>query len=183
MQRLFKAYVNEGASVLDTGCGLGTNTLWLAQQNYKITGIDISAAAIENANQQAKTQELMIDYLTLDFLHEWKILGKYDVVFDCAVFHLFKEVKVREKFVNAVASVCADNGYWISICCSNDNADVISKQNGVEAPPRVSAHEIITAVEPRFEIIEMKRCEFTIQRRGQGRANFNAWGCVFKKRE
>ena len=182
MQRLFADYIAMGATVLDTGCGLGTNTQWLAQQGYKVTGIDISAAAIEKADHHARQRGLAIQYQTLDFLHEWEKLNRFNVVFDCAVFHLFKELEVRRKFVKAVSHVCDDHGYWINISCSQDNAEQISAQTGVDAPPRISAREMIEVVEPEFEIIEMRRCEFVINRSGQGKAAFNAWGCVFKKR-
>lgn len=53
---------------------------------------------------------------------------------------------------------------------------------GGKGPPALSALEVIEVVEPYFEIIEMQRCDFFIDRGTQGQGNFNAWACVFKKR-
>jgi 2-polyprenyl-3-methyl-5-hydroxy-6-metoxy-1,4-benzoquinol methylase len=182
MTRLFIEHIVPGEKVLDIGCGLGTNAQWLARQGYQVTGIDISPTAIKHAQQKAQLEGLAINYVTLDFLHEWQRLAKFKVVFDCAVFHLFKDEQIRRKWVQAIAQVCEDDGYWINISCSQDHADEISSQTRVTAPPHLSAKEMIAAVDPDFEIIEIRRCEFTINRMGQGQASFNAWGSVFKKR-
>jgi 2-polyprenyl-3-methyl-5-hydroxy-6-metoxy-1,4-benzoquinol methylase len=181
MKRLFIEYAAAGASVLDTGCGLGTNTQWLAKQGYEVTGIDISHTAIAQAQQKAAELGLTIQYQTLDFLHEWEKLRRFNVVFDCAVFHLFKTPEVRRKFVKTVSQVCDKSAYWIDISCSVDSADEIAAQSGVDAPPRITAREMIEAVEPDFEIIELRRCDFTIKRLA-GAATFKAWGSVFRKR-
>lgn len=45
--------------ILDVGCGLGSSSIWLAQQfQAKVTGITISQKQIEIANQQAQTQNI-----------------------------------------------------------------------------------------------------------------------------
>ncbi|MCI5126573.1 MAG: class I SAM-dependent methyltransferase [Candidatus Electrothrix sp. AR5] len=39
--------------VLDIGCGTGTNAIWLAQQGFEVTGLDISDKAIALAKKNA----------------------------------------------------------------------------------------------------------------------------------
>src|SRR6266508_5473887 len=51
--RLFGEHVPPGAAVLEVGCGLGTNALWLAGQGYRVAACDISDGAIRVARERA----------------------------------------------------------------------------------------------------------------------------------
>lgn len=117
----------------------------------------------------------------MDFLQNSANLHHFSAIFDRAVLQVLTENQ-RLAFVKLVADHCEENGYWINISCSEDEARKIENQTKVKAPPYLTATKIITLAEPFFEIIEMKRCDFHIQRKETGYAKFNAWGCVFKKR-
>ena len=179
MERLFSHYINKGQSVLEIGCGSGSNAFWLDKAGYKVTAIDISPQAIKNAKQNNQNQT--INFLVADFLKDEFNFPCFPVIFDCAVFHLLNEEQ-RQDFVHAVAKHCDKNGYWINISCSQDNANNIEQETGVKAPPYLTADKIIKAVEPLFEIVEMRKCDFVINRKESGISTFKAWGSVFKKR-
>jgi len=117
----------------------------------------------------------------MDFLKDTHNLPCFSTIFDCAVLQVLTENK-RLDFVKAVASHCEEDGYWINISCSKDEAQIIEDRTKVKSPPYLTAEKIITITEPLFEIVEMKRCSFPIERKNMGSALFNAWGCVFKKR-
>lgn len=51
-----------GATVLDAGCGTGTNTRWLADRGFGVTGADFSDFALE----QARKASPELDYLKAD---------------------------------------------------------------------------------------------------------------------
>jgi 2-polyprenyl-3-methyl-5-hydroxy-6-metoxy-1,4-benzoquinol methylase len=177
MERLFSQYVNKGQTVLEVGCGSGINAKWLYQAGYKVTAIDLSAEAIKLATNHSN----YINFLCMDFLKDEGNLPYFSTVFDCAVLQVLNGDQ-RLDFVKSVAAHCEKDGYWINISCSKDEAQIIENQKKIKAPPYLTAEKIITIVEPFFEIIEMKRCDFPIDRRDSGSATFNAWGCVFKKR-
>ncbi len=42
-----ETYLEDGATVLDLGCGGGRNAHYLAQEGYKVCGVDIAAEAVE----------------------------------------------------------------------------------------------------------------------------------------
>jgi SAM-dependent methyltransferase len=47
-----------GRRVLDLGCGVGTATLWLAQQGFRASGVDLSAAMLAKARINAEAAGL-----------------------------------------------------------------------------------------------------------------------------
>lgn len=48
----------EPGTALDMGCGEGADVIWLAQQGWQATGVDISTVAIERATAAAKERGL-----------------------------------------------------------------------------------------------------------------------------
>jgi SAM-dependent methyltransferase len=44
----------QAGSALDLGCGEGADAIWLAQQGWQVTGVDISPVALERAAQHAE---------------------------------------------------------------------------------------------------------------------------------
>jgi 2-polyprenyl-6-hydroxyphenyl methylase/3-demethylubiquinone-9 3-methyltransferase len=54
---------NQSLSVLDIGCGGGYLSEALAQYNYNVTGVDMSASSIAIARQHAKSLHLKIKYM------------------------------------------------------------------------------------------------------------------------
>jgi 2-polyprenyl-3-methyl-5-hydroxy-6-metoxy-1,4-benzoquinol methylase len=181
MQRLFMSYISPGETVLEIGCGLGTNALWLANAGFKVSAIDLSPTAIEFAKNKSAQAGLAINFQIMDFLKDWRKLSVFNVIYDCAVFHVF-QAQQRQEFVEHVASICSTNGHWINISCSKDQSDMIMRTTGVKSPPYLTAQEIVSDIEPYFELIEMHRCYFPINRGIQGKAEFCAWGSVFRKR-
>jgi 2-polyprenyl-3-methyl-5-hydroxy-6-metoxy-1,4-benzoquinol methylase len=176
-EQLFLKYIPAEKSVLDVGCGKGMNARWLANAGYVVTAIDISPEAIRLAKQENNS----IHFIAMDFLEHSSQLPIFNAVFDCAVLQVLKEEQ-RTLFSKKMADHCEQDGYWINISCSKDQAEFIAKQTGVKAPPYLTAEKIIKVAEPWFEIIEMQSCEFTIHRKESGTATFHAWGSVFKKR-
>lgn len=65
---------------LDVACGLGRNTRFLAQQNYEVTGLDISDLAIAKAKELSHGTDLAISYLVCDLDDGIPIAKKYDLI-------------------------------------------------------------------------------------------------------
>lgn len=53
MQDILAYYDWHGKTILDLGCGTGTLAIWLAEQGYRVTGIDASRAMVEHARRKA----------------------------------------------------------------------------------------------------------------------------------
>ena len=57
----------EGKSVIDLGCGEGTNTRRFAELGARMTGVDLSRRFIEAANRKEAERPLGITYLNMSF--------------------------------------------------------------------------------------------------------------------
>ena len=159
--------------VLDVGCGTGTNSIWLARQGFEVVGLDISAEAIGIASRRAEEQGDSCRFVNEDFLHFDVGDGEYIFLFDRGCFHSIPTEKGRRSFVARAAQVLSPCGLWLSMIGNND--DPLSDQG----PPKLSALEIATFMEPLFEILHLSSC--MIESRGGGEPP-RFWQCLLKKR-
>jgi SAM-dependent methyltransferase len=64
---------------LDLGCGEGADAIWLAQRGWRVTGVDVSAVALERAAAHAAEAGCRIEWLQQD-LAGWIPEHQYDLV-------------------------------------------------------------------------------------------------------
>lgn len=69
-------------AVVDVTCGIGTQSLALAQRGFRVTGSDLSAGAVRRAGVEAKLRGLEIDYSVCDVL---AAAGHHGAEFDLAI--------------------------------------------------------------------------------------------------
>ncbi|MBN2016341.1 class I SAM-dependent methyltransferase [Candidatus Dojkabacteria bacterium] len=73
----FKTY--RAQNILDLGCGSGRHAIFLAQEGFKVTGIDFSKEAISLAKKWAKNYKLKIKFETGNIHKELKYKdGSFD---------------------------------------------------------------------------------------------------------
>jgi len=159
-------------TVLDVGCGTGTNTIWLARQGFDAIGLDISARAVEIARERAAAAGVSCRFLRDDFLTCPMEAGSAIFVFDRGCFHAAAGDEGRAAFARRVASCLAADGIWLSLV---GNADDRVRDKG---PPRLTAGEIVTAVEPVFKILSLEAC--LIESRLEPAPRF--WQCLLRRR-
>lgn len=66
-------------SVLDLGCGEGGDVLWLAQQGWQASGVDISDVAIDRARARAAELGVEASFEVAD-LTSWQTPVRYDLI-------------------------------------------------------------------------------------------------------
>lgn len=157
---------------LDIGCGTGDNSIWLAQNDFQVTGIDVSETAIQKAIEKALEAKVKCTFLVLDFLAGQIPGPRFGFAFDRGCFHSFNTDEERQRFAENVAAHLKQDGLWLSLI---GNAD--DKRPG-PGPPRRTAKEIVTAVEPSFEILSLASGHFGSNRPDPPRA----WVCLMRKR-
>jgi len=105
---------------LDLCCGAGTNTVYLAEKGFDVTGIDISSKAIEYAKKKAEQANVKIRFVAQNFLELQFKSEEFDFVFDMGCFHHVK-VKDRSTFIKEVHRVLRKDGIYLMVCFSYRN--------------------------------------------------------------
>ncbi len=117
-------YVEKGlipkGKALDICCGAGTNTVYLAQSGFEVTGIDISKTALKIAEGKAKQANVTINFLEESFIDLPFQNGEFDFVFDMGCFH-HVEVQDRTQFIQGVHRVLKEGGVYMLTCFSDKN--------------------------------------------------------------
>ncbi|MGC2399179.1 MAG: hypothetical protein WA510_05335 [Acidobacteriaceae bacterium] len=105
----------------------------------------------------------------MDFLAAPSSIGLFNFVFDRGCFHVFDEAGERQQFAARVAAALAPGGLWLSVIGSTEGSP---REVG---PPRRSAREVIAAIEPALEIVELRSAEFREH-------SVKAWFCLSRQR-
>jgi SAM-dependent methyltransferase len=177
MIQLFTHFIKKESSVLEIGCGSGTNAMWLASEGYNYCGVDISEEAIRIATEKAKQNNIDANFIAADILKNPPV-EKFDAVFDKGCLHGFTKECDRADFAAVIYESLNEGGFWINISGNKDNPD---RDGSVEEYgfPRLKASDIIGAVEDRFQIHYMARC---IYGSSEEYTRFLGWACAFQKR-
>ncbi len=139
---------------LDVGCGTGSSAIWLHGRGFEVCGVDLSPTAIERARAKATAAGVGCQLRTADFLVDPIDEAGFGLVYDRGCFHVFDQTADRVRFAARVAALLKPDGLWHSVIGSTDGPP------GNMGPPRRSALEIAIAVEPHFEILELRSAAF-----------------------
>ena len=99
----------KNARVLDVGSRGGIDAIFMAQQGCRVTGVDISAAALRIANKRAEKANVEVNWLRGTVLELPIQSETVDFVTDRGLFHLF-ENNDRPRYASELYRVLKNRG-------------------------------------------------------------------------
>ena len=104
---------NRPGRALDIGCGVGTHAILLAQQDYRVTGVDFIKKAINIAMERADQANVNVELLEADIL-QWQPEGRYDLILDAGCLHGITGKK-RNDYRDRLLTWLDDGGDYILV--------------------------------------------------------------------
>jgi ubiquinone/menaquinone biosynthesis C-methylase UbiE len=130
--------LQEGATVLDVGCGTGQDTLELAQAvgpQGKVVGVDSSETMLQEARKRASSIQIPVEYILADATQ----LPFADASFDaCQASRIFGHLREPDRALAEMVRVARPGA---SIVVADGDLDLIA----IDIPDRSLARKVIHA--------------------------------------
>jgi SAM-dependent methyltransferase len=133
------------------GCGSGTNAVYLAEQGFEVTGIDIAPTGLSLAADKARQAKVDVRWILADVTAP-PDLGSFDFVFDRGCYHGVRQQNA-EGYVAALAKLTRP-GSQVLILAGN------AKDQRRGGPPKVTEDQIRGDFQKHFVISELKETRF-----------------------
>lgn len=143
-----------GTTVLEMGCGTGTNAIELARRGYTVTAIDVVDLAIQQARDKARQAGIVVDF-RLGSVTQVDLGGPYDCLFDLGLYHGIRN-RDLSGFRRILTKVSRTGTRWL---CLAGNA----RESLADGPPVVREETIRTELEPLFKILEVREFRFDLR--------------------
>ncbi len=171
LERIVRDKRIQPSRAIELGCGTGTNAVWLAQQGFDVTGVDLVPLAIERAMHRAAEANVKVRFLSLDLLNLPDLGEPFEFLFDRGCYHAVRR-ESAEGYLNAVNALIRPGAFGLVLTGN-------SKEPHDPGPPVVSEDEIRAEIGSRFKIVELR--EFRFDADPATKMNFLAWSCFFRK--
>jgi SAM-dependent methyltransferase len=116
-----------GDPVLEVACGTGRIAIPIAQQGFKVTGLDISEPMLEQARQKAATLGVNVDWIRAD-MRAFGLGRSFALIFIAfnSIGHLHDRESL-EAFFSCVRAHLAENGRFV-IAVFNPRLDLLLRE-------------------------------------------------------
>jgi SAM-dependent methyltransferase len=158
---------------LELGCGTGTNAVWLAQQGFDVTAVDLAPLAIERAEARAQTAGVKVRFVKASAFELPDLGGPFPFFFDRGCYHVVRRIDAGG-YVRTLERVTAPGSVGLVLAGN-------AREPHDPGPPVVSEAEIREELGRVFEIVRLR--EFRFDSAPDVGVQFLAWSCLIKRAE
>jgi SAM-dependent methyltransferase len=134
---------------LDLGCGEGRNAVWLAEQGWRVTGVDFSEAGLQKARELARVRKVQVGWVLADVTAFRPKPGSYDLVLIC---YLQLPARERHAVMALAREALVAGGTFLYI--GHDLSNLRHGWGGPQDPAVLCTPTDIVADLPGFDIIK-----------------------------
>jgi 2-polyprenyl-3-methyl-5-hydroxy-6-metoxy-1,4-benzoquinol methylase len=139
---------------LDAGCGTGANAVWLARQNFDVTGVDISERAIEQARKRAADDGVVVRFLVADLCDPTADLtGPFDFIFDRGCYHVIRRAGRLADYLRTLDRLTHPGSFALFLAGN-------AREPRNPGPPVVSQEDLEADLGSLFEILRLTEMRF-----------------------
>jgi SAM-dependent methyltransferase len=172
LQRVISRKTIQPCRALELGCGTGTNSVWLAQQGFEVTGIDLAPLAVEQAGKRAHSAGVKVHFVVADVLELPSLDGPFAFFFDRGCYHAVRR-SAPQQYAPAVAQQLVSGGRGLVLAGN-------AREPHDPGPPVVTEEEIREELGLAFQILDLH--EFRFDEAPGVPERFLAWSCLVEKR-
>jgi SAM-dependent methyltransferase len=156
---------------IELGCGTGTNAVWLAQQGFDVTAVDLSPLAIDRARRRAADAGIQVHFLAADVLALPDEGGSFPFFFDRGCYHVVRRIDA-DSYLRALERLTAPGSVGLVL---TGNA----REPHSPGPPVVSEAEIRAELGRLFQVVRLR--EFRFDQSPGDNVRFLGWSCLLRR--
>jgi methyl halide transferase len=162
----------KGGTVLEIGCGTGSDAICFAKRRFEVTAVDCSPIALERARLRAEQSNALLRFVLEDIFDFARTLGQFDIVYDAGFYHYIRLTKL-EQYLDILWRLTRPGSWFICLAGSTDE-----KTEG--GPPQLSEDDIRFELGRLFEFVHLRHMKFESPNYPQG---FLGWSCLMRRPE
>jgi SAM-dependent methyltransferase len=157
-------------TALVLGCGTGTNAVYLAEQGFDVTGVDLAPSALVLAEKRAEKANVSVRWLVAD-VTAIPDIGPFDFIFDRGCYHHVRRYEA-EGYVGMMNELASLDTH-ILILAGNAN------EMRSYGPPRVTQTDIVNDFSRNWDIVLLKEIRFQ-SRNPNAKEGALAWSILLR---
>lgn len=167
LQRVLREYNVQPGRAIELGCGTGTNAIWLAQQAFDVTAVDIAENALKLARPKAEATGVNVNWINANVQNFGAGLQPFDFIFDRGCYHCCRRTDLQG-FLQTLRNITRP-GTKMLVLCGNANEESESRI------PRVTEGELRSELGGFFDFIHIEAMHFEDAGGVQGPLGWSVW--------
>jgi SAM-dependent methyltransferase len=172
LKRVLSQNAIQPRRALEIGCGTGANSVWLAEQGFDVTGVDVAPLAVEQAQKRALAAGVQARFAVADVLMLPDLEEPFSFFFDRGCYHAVRRT-APQHYAPAVARQLARAARGL-ILAGN------AREPHDPGPPVVTEQQLREELGSVFEILDLH--EFLFDEAPGVPERFLGWSCLVEMR-